>query len=366
MTLVRKILGDRLYLSLVGIVAVLIVTVAYLFAAVLDQPLTSRPVEVTVELAQTGGLFEGSAVTYRGVKVGKVTTIVPADGGVRATVSITSGTDIPTDSVAKVRSLSPVGEQYLDFQPRTADGPYLASGDVVPAASTDLPKSLSSTVVAINEVLAQIDDDKLRTVLDELSTGLNGTGDDLGTILDQSSALLATLDSVWPETDRVITNAEPVLSIVTDNADSLRVLARSSKQFARFLRDYDPELRDTLDRAPGQIDDLIALVEDADEVLPDFLSTGVGFTGVFRAYDPHLRALLQNYAPGLGSLLAKIRGGALNIALIPDKDPRCRYAANTRVSPTVNDRRALQKDGSCPASFATLQRGAAHAPGPVQ
>ena len=69
----RGILSDRLYLSAVGIVAVFLVAVAYLFAAVLDQPLTSRPVNVEVELEQTGGLFEGSAVTYRGIKVGKVT-----------------------------------------------------------------------------------------------------------------------------------------------------------------------------------------------------------------------------------------------------------------------------------------------------
>ena len=30
-----------------------------------------------------------------------------------------------------VRSLSPVGEQYLDFQPDSAGGPYLESGDTI-------------------------------------------------------------------------------------------------------------------------------------------------------------------------------------------------------------------------------------------
>ena len=74
----RNILSDRLYLSAVGIVVVFLIAVAYLFAAVLDQPLTSRPVNVDVELEQTGGLFEGSAVTYRGVKIGKVSTMTVA------------------------------------------------------------------------------------------------------------------------------------------------------------------------------------------------------------------------------------------------------------------------------------------------
>lgn len=361
-----KILGNKLYLSLIGIILVLVFAVAYVFAAVLDQPLTSRPVEVKVELAQTGGLFEGSAVTYRGVKVGKVRSIVPdAESGVVATIAITSGTDIPKDSIARVRSLSPVGEQYLDFQPKKADGPFLASGDVVPAESTDLPKSLSSTVVAVNNVLRQIDDKKLRTVLSELSTGLKGTGEDLGQILDQGTAILETLDAVWPETDRVISNSGTVLGIATDNADSLRQLARSSKQFAQFLREYDPELRRMLKRGPGQINELVKLIRDANEVLPGFLATGVSFTDVFRSYEPHLRALLQNYGPGLRSVLDKVRGGELRIQIIAKSDPRCEYSTS-RLDPRVNERRALQKDGRCAAGFATLQRGAASAPGPVR
>ena len=363
--MVLKVLGDRLYLSVLGIVAVLVLTVAYLFAEVLDRPLTSRPDTVRVELAQTGGLFEGSAVTYRGVKVGKVGAIVPADDGVVAEVLLTTGTDIPKDSLARVRSLSPVGEQYLDFQPDETGGPYLADGDVVPAESTDLPKSLSSTVVAVNDLLRQVDDEKLRILLEELSAGLNGTGDDLGQVLDQGTAILETLDAVWPETARVIDNAGPVLSIATDNADSLRVLARSSKKFARFLRQYDPELRDVLERGPGQLQELVKLVREADEVLPGFLSKGVSFTDVFASYEPHLRRLLQSYSPGLRSLLAKVRGGELRISIIPDQDPRCDYGT-TRLDPRSTDRRALQKDGRCAASFATLQRGAANAPGPVR
>lgn len=364
----RVILGNRLYLSLVGIIVVLVLAVAYIFAAVLDQPLTSRPVEVKVELAQTGGLFEGSAVTYRGVKVGKVRRIVPADGGVVATVAITSGTDIPKGSMAKVRSLSPVGEQYLDFQPEDPGGPFLASGDIIPAESTDLPKSLSSTVVAVSELLSQIDDDKLRVLLGELSTGLNGTGEDLGLILDQGTALLETLDEVWPETDRVIDTSGSVLSIATDNADSLRQLARSSRQFARFLREYDPELRRVLKRGPGQVDELIELVKEADRVLPGFLSTGVSFTDIFQSYEPHLRALLRNYSPGLQSLLKTVRDGELRIQIIPDRmqDPRCDDYGVRRLDPKVDERRPLQRNGRCASSFSTLQRGAAEAPGPVR
>jgi phospholipid/cholesterol/gamma-HCH transport system substrate-binding protein len=360
-----SVLTDRLYLSAVGIVVVFLLTIAYLFAEVLDQPLTERPVTVDVELEQTGGLFEGSAVTYRGIKVGKVTEIVPAEHGVTATVRLSSGTDIPEASIARVRSLSPVGEQYLDFQPETDEGPYLESGDVIGAGSTDLPESLSSTVVAVNDVLRQIDDRKLRIVLHELSTALAGTGDDMGRILDQGTQLLRTLEAVWPETDRVITNAGSVLRIVSDNAGSFRRLGARAKQFAAFLRDYEPEWSRVMDRTPGQLKDLEALLADAEEVLPGFLATGVSFTDVVMSYEPHLRQLLREYKPGLDALLAVLRGGELRIDLIPARTARCDYGT-TRHRPYDAERHPFQTDGACSVSFARLQRGAAHAPGPVR
>lgn len=360
-----KFLTDRLLLSAVGVLVVFVFAVAYIFAEVLDQPLTSRPDTIKVELAQSGGLFEGSGVTYRGVKVGKVTEIVPAEEGVVATVRLTSGTDIPQSSIARVRSLSPVGEQYLDFQPTTSDGPFLDDGDTIDAESTDLPKSLSSTVVAVNEVLRQIDDKKLKVLLGELSTGLAGTGDDLGQVLDQGNDLLTTLNEVWPETDRVITNSGTVLDIVTDNADSLRTLGNRAREFAAFLRDYAPEFRDVLNRTPGQLEELEALVEDANQVLPGFLSVGVSFSDMVMSYEPHLRTLLQEYAPGIRALMAVLHDDRLNVQIIPKRTARCDYGSSHQ-DPWNPERRPFYLGGLCPASFAGLRRGAAHAPGPVR
>lgn len=361
----RSVLANRLYLSALGVFMVFVVGVAYLFAAVLDQPLTSRPIVVTVELTNAGGLFEGSAVTYRGVKVGKVTSITISDTGVEAELRLASDTQVPKDTIAKVRSLSPVGEQYLDFQPTSDRGPFLDDGARITAASTDLPKSLSSTVVALSKLLQQVDDRKLRTLLVELSNGLSGTGDEIGRLVDQGDLILAKLDEVYPQTDRLITNSDIALDIATDSSGDIRDLAASSRQLAAFLRDYDPELRRTLRRTPAQLRELEALVADAQEVLPDFLSVGVSFTDIFAAHDPHLRELFRSYAPGLGVLTEVIRDGELKLELISDRDPRCRYVT-TRRDPRDTERRALQVDGRCSASFSTLQRGAAQAPGPVR
>ena len=116
---------------------------------------------------------------------------------------------------------------------------------------------------------------------------------------------------MWPETNRVINNAGTVLRIVSDNEGSLRTLGIKAKQFAAFLRSYEPEWQTVLERTPGQIEALAALIRDAEEVLPGFLDTGVSFSDVAMAYEPHLRTLLQVYSRGIGRLSRVLRGGNL-------------------------------------------------------
>ncbi|MCW2857405.1 MAG: MCE-family protein MceF [Marmoricola sp.] len=362
---VFAIFKDRLWQSFFGVVLVLIITLAYLFSSVLGTPLLGGTKVVKVEMAATGGLFEGSAVTYRGVKIGKVRTIDLTSTGVVATIAITSSDNIPTDSLVKVRSLSPVGEQYLDFQPRTDKGPFLHDGSVVPATSTDLPKTLASTVIAVNKVLAQINTDQLHSLLTELSTGLAGTGDDLGKLVDQGHVLLVDLDRLWPQTDRLITNGGAVLSIGPSKANDIRQLATSSRLFAQFLRSYDPQLRSTLAQAPAQIAQLHGLITDAATIFPGFVGEAVTFSDLFRSYSPQLGALLAWYAPGLGVLGRAVKDGVLQIEGIPQRSTECPYPT-TRRDPTNAVRRPLVTTGHCASGHANLQRGAAHAPGPVQ
>ena len=362
--MIGKLLGNRLYLSALGVVMVFVVAVVYLFAAVLDRPLTTRPPQVKVEMTGTGGLYRGSQATYRGVKVGKVTGITLTDTGVEATVSLTGGDRIPASTRAVVRSLSPVGEQYLDFQPADDKGPFLHDGSRIEATSTDLPRSLGSTVVAINNVLRQVDDRKLHTVLSELATGLNGTGGEIGQIVDQGNQLLDTLDQTWPETQALIDGSGHALDIPTSQAGDLRRLAASAKQFARFLKSYDPELEKQLTKAPRQLTQLQSLVDEWARILPAFFPVFTRTARIITTHDPQFRSILANYARGLGSLRDVLKTGALKLELIPDKDARCGYGTS-QLDPRSTSQRELVKTGHCPASFPRLQRGAAHAPGPV-
>lgn len=212
--------------------------------------------------------------------------------------------------------------------------------------------------------MRQVDDEKLRSLLVQASIALQGTGDDLGGIVDDAALLLDQLEEVYPETRRLIDNSAVALRVVPDKRTELEGLAVDARSLAAFLRSYDPELGRFVARAPRQVRQLQALVADVRRTLPEFLSAGVSLTDVLAAHDPHLRALLQAYSPGLDVLSDNIRGGSLQLDLIGDQDRRCDYGTPRR-DPRDPTRRPLVEDARCAASFSTLQRGAAHAPGPV-
>src|SRR5262245_16027624 len=95
-------------------------------------------IEVTLELPGTGGLYRFGNVTYRGVQVGKVAAVTPAANGATATLSLNSSPNIPADVQANVRSVSAVGEQYVDLVPRSDGPPFLRDGSVIHRQDTSI------------------------------------------------------------------------------------------------------------------------------------------------------------------------------------------------------------------------------------
>src|ERR1700730_5927153 len=63
------------------------------------------------DLPASGGLYPTANVTYRGITIGKVTSVEPTEQGAKATMSIDSRYKIPVDALANVHSVSAVGEQ---------------------------------------------------------------------------------------------------------------------------------------------------------------------------------------------------------------------------------------------------------------
>lgn len=351
--------------SAAGIGTVFVLCVLYIFAVALKAPLTEKPIEVGVTLPRSGGLYKGSEVTYRGVRVGRVTELNLTDRGVSAMVRLDSTAQVPTDARPKVRSLSPVGEQYIDFQPGSAGGPFLASGDVVRGTAADLPTALATTAINLDKLIKQIDPATVRVVLTETAKGLEGSEDDLQRLLVQGLELLEEFNTRWPQTERLINNGDRLLRLGADLIPDFNSITDDAETFTAWLRKIDPVLVDMLEDGPGQIEELRRLVRDADQVLGSYLDPYITLADINAAREPHLRALLQNYPRGFKALSAGIHGGAAHLDAFFEHFEYCGYNQDEHEALDTT-RHPFQDDGHCPRDWPGTQRGAQWAPGPLR
>src|SRR6201996_1491189 len=143
---------------------------------------------VTLELPATGGLYQFSNVTYRGVQLGKVTSVGLTPTGAKATLSLNTSPKVPADLTAKVLSVSAVGEQDV----------------AVPA--TPMPQAVGPMLEQLNALVGSIPKTKLGQLLDETFQGFNGAGYDLGSLIDSSKTLARDANGVVDRT-RALTHA---------------------------------------------------------------------------------------------------------------------------------------------------------------
>src|SRR3954466_16330146 len=77
----------------------------------LDRLFYDSAYSVAAHFDQSGGIFTGAEVTYRGVKIGQVESMKLTNKGVDVMLSIDKSSEkIPKDSVALVGNKSAVGE----------------------------------------------------------------------------------------------------------------------------------------------------------------------------------------------------------------------------------------------------------------
>ncbi|HEY2202884.1 MAG TPA: MCE family protein [Pseudonocardia sp.] len=248
--------------------------------------------ELTVQLPDTGELYPDAQVTLGGVAIGEVSGIELTDTGVVATVSVDEDTPIPANSRVTVRSVSAIGEQYLNFDPPGTPGPPLAAGDVVPAGQVRLPTSDTDLLRHANALLASVPPNDLRTTVDGLSDALTGRAADLRRLVDSSGALLRAADADIGPTRRLIDDLNPVLDTQRRLAPPLRSAVGGLRTVTDQLRDSDPALRGTLTKTAPALGQVDRLVGDIRRPLPELLSGLTPLARVLQVYQPNLRHTL--------------------------------------------------------------------------
>lgn len=257
---------------------------------------------VTMELPEGGGLYQFSNVTVRGVQVGKVTELELTPSGPRATLSLQTSPKVPADLSAEVRSVSAVGEQYVDLRPRSDTGPFLGEGSVISAVDVTVPQKVGPMLDQISALLGSIPKDRIADLLDETSQALGGADFDLGSLIDSSSTLSDALRTNADAVSTLTDDSVPLLDAQAQTTDSLRQWARSLAGVTRQIDENDDAVRNILHVGPGAADEAARLLHDVRPTLPLLLAnlTTVGQIAV--TYRPGVEQLLVLFPPYIAAL----------------------------------------------------------------
>lgn len=290
-------------LQLIGFLLVAVVGVGYVGYryAGFEELFGSASYPVRVQLAESGGIFSGADVTYRGVSVGRVGPLTLTPDGVEVRLDISDDAPpIPADVDAEVHNLSAIGEQNVDLLPRSEGAPFLESGSLIPASRASVPVQVEELVVSLDDLVRSVPLDSLQTVVDELGTTFDDTALPLQRILDTTDAFTEDAVEALPATLTLIRDGRTVLTTQNEVAGSFQSFSRDLALLAEQLRTSDPDLRRLLQTGPEVSAELVALLDESGSGLSELVADLLTVARVAEPRQDGLRQLLVTY-PGLAA-----------------------------------------------------------------
>ena len=231
--------------------------------AQLDRLVLDESYEVTAHFADSGGIFAGAEVTYRGVTVGRVGQMELTDEGVDVKLEVEKEFDtIPADTKALVGNRSAVGEQYVELQPKSNGKPYLDEGSEIERSDTDIPIATTKFLVDTQKFVNSVGKDDLRVVVDEFGAAFKDGGDDLTRLIDSSTSFIDVANENFELTQQLIRDSNIVLGTQMDKASAIQSFARDLDLFSGTLAASDKDLRRVIDNGSVTATQLRTFLED--------------------------------------------------------------------------------------------------------
>jgi virulence factor Mce-like protein len=280
--------------TIASIVGVLVMVFAYMQVPTL---LGIGKITVKVELPASGGLYKFANVTYRGVEVGKVTEMDVSRNEATATLTLNTSPKIPADLSAEVRSVSAVGEQYVELLPRTESPPYLQDGSVIPMSDTKISQQVGPMLDRISTLISSIPKEKLTGLVDESFDAFNGSGYDLGSLIDSSSKISGDLNRVGNRSSTLFEDTRPLLDSQAQTTDALKLWAHSLAGITGQVATNDPQVRTLLQQGPDAANEVSGLFDQIKPTLPILLANMTTFGQVAVTYRPSLEQVLVLLPP---------------------------------------------------------------------
>ncbi|MCW1209184.1 virulence factor Mce family protein [Mycobacterium tuberculosis] len=246
----------KIQLSIFAVITVITLSVMAIFYLRLPATFGIGTYGVSADFVAGGGLYKNANVTYRGVAVGRVESVGLNPNGVTAHMRLNSGTAIPSNVTATVRSVSAIGEQYIDLvPPENPSSTKLRNGFRIQRQNTRIGQDVADLLRQAETLLGSLGDTRLRELLHEAFIATNGAGPELARLIESARLLVDEANANYPQVSQLIDQAGPFLQAQIRAGGDIKSLADGLARFTWQLRAADPRLRDTLADAPDAMDE---------------------------------------------------------------------------------------------------------------
>ncbi|MEU9986037.1 MlaD family protein [Streptomyces sp. NPDC048045] len=329
-----------------------------------------RGYTVRADFAESGGVFPGAEVTYRGVPVGRVGDLQLTGSGVSVALKIEDGAPkIPADTLAVVADRSAVGEQYVDLQPRRSGGPYLTDGSPIPRSRTRTPLPVTDLVLSLDRLVNSVGKDDLRVTVDELGKAFAGTGPNLSRLVDSGDALVESASESLPQTVSLIDDSRKVLKTQADQGSAIKSFSRDLATLTEQLKSSDGDLRRLIGNTAPAAQQLDSLLKSTRPHVPVLLTNLISGGQITVARLPGVEQALVTLPLNVAGSYTVIPGDGtthFGLTVNADSPPACTQGYGTqRRDPADTGTRPANTDAHCtaPRGSKTSVRGAQNAPG---
>ncbi|MGZ0150917.1 MCE family protein [Kribbella sp. WER1] len=251
-------------IQLMVFLLITVVGVAFVGAryAQVDQLVVNKNYTVSASFAESGGIFSGAEVTYRGQPVGRVGDLKLLPDGVDVNLEIDKKFKIPNDLLAVVADRSAIGEQYVDLQPRRDGAPYLQDNSKIARQDTAIPIDTTELLLNLDQLVNSVDKESLKTTVRELGAALKGKGTDLQKIIDSSGKLIDDADANVLQTIKLINDGDTVLATQVASGDAIKTWAKNLALLSDTLVSSDTNLRTVIDQGSLASTQITGLIRD--------------------------------------------------------------------------------------------------------
>lgn len=321
----------RLQLSIFAIVTVLTVTAISAFYLHVPAALGIGTYNISANFVAGGGLYQNANVTYRGVTIGRVESVGLTNDGVVARMRLNTDTAVPENVTATVKSVSAVGEQYIDLVPPEdgASGGLLRDGSNIGVDRTAIGQDIAGMLKQADDLVASVGDARIQDLLSETFKAFNGSGPELARLIQSGRDLVDEANASYGQTSQLIDQAGPFLDAQITAGDDIRSSADGLARLTGEIANADQQFRSTLQTVPGAVAEANTTFEGIRPTFPVLAANLANFGRIGVIYHKSIEQALVIF-PALMAALITVgtglpadEGGKLDFKINLGDSPPC-------------------------------------------